>query len=575
MDIEIEEPPKRPVRVTQNKDGSERKSKKKKKVEGEITRSSCKFLIESWRLSPAHSQKNGNQKEKDKKARKKHAKDEPAEPPACGGKATCAHCYVFDQLYQTRRLVAMASNVGMRRMVRFDEDLLDRFILKNGRMPEKGDAFSFNGYVASYKCVRAAVPQVLSGIIASIAYDVDATWVKWRWDTLIKQVRQAPHYKKAPIPVPADIYNKVYRREDHFALKFSVSSKAGADRRPLELPLIPKDDYQLNLLEGFASGALKLGEASIIEDPRKRGRWYATIAYKRVVPPVPRNERVAAVNRGIGCFFAVTAYDGESWIYKGEDIVAVLKQFQARRRGFQYTWHARGRGAHGHGLSRALAPTDPLLEKATRWRINKIKLLARRLCNWLLERGITALYLEDFAGIRAGAFECLGEHVGQLVQEWPFFKLGLAIHGACEAAGIAVIKVLARGSKEDDIETPAEGETGGIAETCPACGNIDRKAMIFSTRTFQCVKCKFRRHLDVATAINVLIRGERRAGVPAMDPARKERLLGGHAPLRTPSVDAVLAMPETSSGAEGTARKRGRKGAGSNGNGKTGGNEER
>lgn len=573
MDIEINEPPRRERRQYKLKNGSEKKEKKKR-PEGEITRSSCKFLIESWRLSPAHSQKNGNQKDKDKKARKKRKAGEPFEPPACGGKAVCAHCYVFDQLYKTRRLVMLASNVGMRRMARFDEDRLDQFVLKHGRMPDKGE-MPWNDSVYSYDYVKAAAPMLYRSICATIAHDVDSTWMKWRFDTLVKQVRSTPHYKSAstPIPVPVQVYEKVHRRENHYALRFSLSSMLDADRREIELPLIPKDEYQANLLEGFVTGAFKLGEASILEDKRKRGRWYASIAYKRIVPPVARNERVAAINRGVGCFFAVTTYDGESWVYSGADIVAKLKQFQARRREYQNTWRARGDGAHGHGRNRALGPTDTIREAAARWRQDKIKLLARRLCDWLLAQGITVLYLEDFAGIRAGAFECLGEHVGQLVQEWPFYQLGLAIQSACEAAGITVVPVPCRGAKADENEAPVEGEAGGIAETCPACGNVDRAAMDFASRSFRCVACQFRRHLDVATAINVLIRGERRAGIAPMDFDRKARLLRGRKLSKSASADAVLRMPEASTGENGATRKAPLKGArsrngSSNGNGK-------
>lgn len=516
--------------------GKDKKAKKKRRErqvrpEGEITRSTCKMQIEHWRLAP-----------------KPHKRDE------CGGEKSCPACRTGISLYRARRLVTLASNVAMRSLFRADADAIDAFVFANGRLPGKGELEFVHAY--SYEAARKAAPTLLSGVASTISFDVDRTWKRWRFDTLILQDRAVPHYKKAPIPVPASVYQSLRkhegldskgRRETIYSIRFSLSSKLDDDPHQFELPIVPKDDYQAQVLENLYAGVWRLGEASIEEDKRRPGRWFLRLSYRHIVAPVEPSERVAAINRGLGCFLAVMAYTGESWVYSGADIIAVLKQFQSRRKGYQKRWRVGGDGSHGHGTKRALRATERLQGKAHRWRMAKIKTLARRYGEWLSEREISTLYLEDFSGIRKGAFADLGEYVGQLVQEFPYHMLAEALKSVCGELGIAVVEVPCAGSKKAKEEAELRAgleEEGGIAETCPSCGHIDPDSMIFSTRTFKCTHCGFRRHLDVATAINVLVRGERRAGKPPMSDERKAQLLRGRAPLRGPSTERVRTMPE-------------------------------
>jgi transposase len=223
----------------------------------------------------------------------------------------------------------------------------------------------------------------------------------------------------------------------------------------------------------------------------RRRKWYVTIAYKKLAPVIAPSERVAAINRGMCCFLMGVTHDGEQWRYDGNDIESYLKQMQRRRRSYQYDSKASNRW--GHGRARTLRPIETLQGKAERWRQTKCQTIARRFARWCEERQITLVKLEDFSGIRDGLPEKLegGKFVWDRIQEWPYFQLETRIASCLEEVGIAIERV------------PAHF----ISQRCPACGDVRPENTDLRRRRLKCQACGWSRNLDVAAAMNVLIRG--------------------------------------------------------------------
>jgi transposase len=254
--------------------------------------------------------------------------------------------------------------------------------------------------------------------------------------------------------------------------------------------MTPRDDQQASVLRKLATGEWKWGQALIERDRLRPTRWYVRLSYTRLVSK--RKEGIyAAINRGIKSFITAVTATGESWIYDGEDIVAYLKQVQRRRREYQYASKASGR--NGHGRKRILRPTGYLEGKAERWRQTRCQVIARRLAQWLADRNVKHVFIEDFTGIRDGVPEKLegGKFVWNLIQEWPYFQLETRLVNCL---------------KEYGIETTSRG-CAWISQRCPECGYICAENRDLKRWVLKCVKCKWKKHLDIAASINNLIDG--------------------------------------------------------------------
>jgi IS605 OrfB family transposase len=216
------------------------------------------------------------------------------------------------------------------------------------------------------------------------------------------------------------------------------------------------------------------------------------MAYTARVPK-STSARSAAINRGMKFFLVGLIENGETWFYDGNDIEAYLKQIQSRRKSYQHDSKASGRS--GHGRKRILRPAEKLEAKGQRWRETKCQTVARRFVDWLAKRNIGRLYIEDFSGIRNGPEEALegGKYVWDRIQEWPYYQLEMRLISCAEEAGIQVIKV----------------DAHKISKTCPKCGSpADADLRHWK---INCPQCGFRRHLDVAAAMNVMARGKVKA----------------------------------------------------------------
>lgn len=394
------------------------------------------------------------------------------------------------ELYEARKLVVTVANYLARSWWRLDADGLDAFLAREGRLPQTLKEWPkpkrrSDGYAEA----RPVTPTLSPGITAAVTRMVAKKWRKERWAALVLQQRSPPHFKDT-LPVPVrEQEHRIFHREDGFWVSFPL--KAGTGQRVV-VPLEVRDEFQKRQLSLIVSGVWKAGELKVEQDRKRPSRWYVRVAFKR---RVARSAGVIsmAVNRGIRCHLVAVTSAGDVWRYDGNDIVAYLKQIQARRRQYQRDAKACMRG--GRGRTRILRPIEPLIQKGERWRKTKCQTIARRLAEWAQERGVTQVYREDFSGIRRGEPERLegGERAWRMIQEWPYHEQGTRLDSCLEEHGIGVA---------------VENAPHYISQRCPACGLVCRDNRDLSRWRLRCVNpdCGFSRDLDEAACLNELAR---------------------------------------------------------------------
>lgn len=413
----------------------------------------------------------------------------------CGGYEKCTACATTLLLRQARARVALAANAAVHLMWKEETAQLIRVAKELGRLPQKSKELPRPKFY-TYPEVRKVVPELHSNLVASLTRNVERKWNKERWDVLVRQNRSPAHYKATgaiPVPVSGVRLEPVLSAEGEATGQYKLSFSLEAGRRrglgaQFQLPIRARDAYQRRLLSELLSGAVKMGELKIDEDPRRKGRWYARIAYTRkqdrLTTPIH-----AAVNLGIVCALAAVTADGEAWLYDGKDIVAFLKQIQRRRQAYQRDRKASNRW--GHGRTRALRPIEHLQDKALRWRQTKNQTIARRFALWCQARGVSHVYFGDFTGIRDQSPDKLGKPIWERIQEWPYFDLQSRCVACLEELGI----------------TSSVDSAAGVTRTCSACGHEDVGSVRLAERKFVCTKCGHKEHLDLNAGRNQLHKG--------------------------------------------------------------------
>lgn len=389
------------------------------------------------------------------------------------------------------RMATTVRNTGIRALWKEDAARLDAYMAEHGEMPKKAsDVLASKLY--SYPIMRAVAPRLSSHITATLQHNIDSNWRRWRFDVLIRQNRTAPHFRIGqPVPIPKSSVTFRVEGERGYVTASMYSEKHDGHRK-FTLPIAARDDHQRAVLAHLASGEWRHGEVQIERDRLKPSKWYLKITYKRLVPR-RTTEITAAINRGMKAFIvAVTSANDPPWIYDGDDIEAYLKQIQRRRKQYQYQVRASARV--GHGRTRTIRPTEHLTGKAERWRKSRCQVIARRLANWLGDRGVSKVYLEDFSGIRDGLPEKLegGQYVWQRIQEWPYYQLGMRLTSCLEELGITVETI----------------DASFHSQRCPRCGHTCKENRDLKQWKLRCVSCKWSRHLDIAHCMNALASAE-------------------------------------------------------------------
>jgi len=438
-----------------------------------VVRSTTKLKIEPWR--------NARDIEKHRKKQ-------------CGGRDNgCPACVLYQQLDLARVRCATGINLVSREFWRQDGDSLDKFIRENPDKNPKGKEWifpEFNGY----QLIREACPELNSGIASALAQKARKKWAQIRYDTLVRNNCAPSHFKSSiPIPLRAADY-KISENGQVYRLSFNLTSGRHPGGREWHVVINTYDDHEREILGKIVSGEWKIGEASLVQDRKKRGRWFVRIAYSRLVKRVSPVDMIGAVNTGISSFLTAVTSDGDEFVYNGDDIEAYLKQIRRRRIAYQRSFRASNR--HGHGRARALKPIKVLEGKGERWRETLCQRVARKYAEWFRAKGVWAVFIDDFSGIRDSEPDSGGKMLWKRIQDWPYFQLQSRLESCLQECGITVY-----------YNKPAN-----TSKICPKCGFKNEPAKLGVERLFICQNpgCRFTKNIDVVSAMNNLAIGKER-----------------------------------------------------------------
>lgn len=410
------------------------------------------------------------------------------------------------------REVIYTQNALMRELMRRDLAVLDAFRLAHGRMPRTGGPPT--GWIdrktgervlpewpelrlgvedSLYRYGRKLAPKLATGLVATLARNVERKWNSERWAIAINYSRSPPWFRIGnPIPI---------RRQDfkisEEGIKVALFSKEAPERKGrVLLPLAICDSKQREVMARLVSGDWRAGEAAIQQDRRKPWLWYVRIAYKRKIEQ-REGGLYASINRGIRVFATLYVENGDRWIVEGADIAEHLRRTKAQRRSIQRTFRHASSSRRGHGRKRALKAIESLSGASERWRRTRTQTYARAWAWWLAERNVSVVYMEDFTGIRDGEPERLdgGERIWRQIQEWPYFDQGSRFASCCEEYGIIVKK-----TAPQYISTMFFGG-------CPKCKAGGPAVRDLKAWVLKCSLCGWTEHLDLVSSRNTLMRG--------------------------------------------------------------------
>jgi ribosomal protein S27AE len=491
---------------------------------------------------------------------KKHVKHRRTETcgdhcPVCQEREACPACRLGRQLKACQRSAATAANVALRILYRVDADTCDRIWLAEQRPPAKADwgawynsealdvidgalrtlgpGFDSDSvvrqgqkgtrYVYLYPVVRRIAPELPGGMASALVRMVESRWKTDRWDVLVRQSKSCPSWTQDTFPIPLRAQDcKLKLGADGYRFEFSLA--AGRTERWSVPIYCPSDDERLSaLLRQLVASNVKVGEAKLLPDRLRPGRWYVRIAYTRQVERAIGTGPVVAVRPGMVALISVVASSGELWQYFGDDLEHHLRMIQARRRSIQGSSKVSGR--IGHGRPRTLAPTDALTDAHARWVDSWIQTRARRLAEWIRALHPRIVVMPEFSGVRDGQPERLKVRaqrwVWERIQEWPAYRFQQALISCLEEYGV---RTLPEGPAHLKARNGRLAEDGIDARhSCPECGSTEVELSLSRhKRRLRCVACGHVEQLDLALTRSILRRAcERLGDALPTGPARK------------------------------------------------------
>ena len=211
---------------------------------------------------------------------------------------------------------------------------------------------------------------------------------------------------------------------------------------------------------------------------RNDGKVFLHVSIDREIPDLPEGSPVTVIGIDRGLRFHAVTHDGKhTKFYSGREAAKVRARYKSTRRSLQ----KRGTPSSRRRLKR-------IGSRESRWMHDRNSCIAKTLVSDL-EPG-SVIVLEDLSSVRS-ATEVVKRKARYLAVSWPYYDLQMQIEYKAAAKGIMVIYV-----------NPAH-----TSQTCPHCGNIDKKARHRDRHEYVCPKCGFRTNDDRAAAMNIRARG--------------------------------------------------------------------
>jgi len=258
------------------------------------------------------------------------------------------------------------------------------------------------------------------------------------------------------------------------------------------------------------------------EDGRRRGKWFAIIAFS-VPKPAPADHldprKVLVLHRGHRNLLVAMGSDGDYRVVaRGGKLTAAKRRFKRRREELKRISQAeRGPGATGHGRRRFYALPESLEHKEADFIKTFCQQLAAQVRKLVLELGYGTVKIEDYGGIGPDDVRS----VRRFVDHPPYHQLRDAIKNALESIGVTL------GTYPHEY----------ISQTCPACGNQDAGQHNLRTGIFHCRRCGLDRLADWVAPLHALRRSNGGVAGAWEDMIKTEQRLGGSLKKERPKPD--------------------------------------
>lgn len=222
-----------------------------------------------------------------------------------------------------------------------------------------------------------------------------------------------------------------------------------------------------------------IGKAKMCQILIKKGRWYATIIYETIEPPIQLNDKVMAIDLGIINIASCVTNKGFSEIYPGKGLLAVQHYFNSRKARVQSRLNKQFPKKH---KSKTL---NNLNQKQTRQINQLLHTISKNIINRAKELDIKTLVVGDLKDIRKDANH--GKRNNQKLHSWSFSKITQQLEYKSTLAGIRFVRV-------NEMNT---------SKTCSCCGVI-RKANRIKRGLYKCKICGRIQNADLNGASNIL-----------------------------------------------------------------------
>lgn len=266
--------------------------------------------------------------------------------------------------------------------------------------------------------------------------------------------------------VDLSLFNMKYQKENEIKrLTLNIDKLGGTEKATLNR---------------IISGEYKQGSAQIIEDKKKKGKWYLTISFsfEQKTENELNSNKIMGIDLGVvntATMQVLNTLDDEfDWIHfsdcmiDGGELIHHRQQIESRRISLQRATKHRGEGSIGHGRQTRVSVVNKIGDKYTRFKDTFNHKTSKNIVHLAVKHNCCAIQMEDLSGYS-------DEQKERFLKNWSYYDLQQKIKYKAEEKGINVNFILPHYT----------------SLRCNKCGFIDKENRDCKNNQakFKCVNC--------------------------------------------------------------------------------------
>lgn len=276
---------------------------------------------------------------------------------------------------------------------------------------------------------------------------------------------------------------------------FNMKYQKENDIKRITLDIDKIDNNEKSTLNRLISGEYKQGSAQIIEDKKKKGKWYFVISFNFEAKKMDLDiNRILGVDLGIVNTATMQVYDSttEKWdrlnwkecIINGSELIHFRQKIEARNKQMSIASKCVGKGRKGHGYDTKMKPLFISRDKVDKFRDTFNHKTSKYIIDMAVKYNCGMVQMEDLSGFS-------GEQSERFLKNWSYFDLQTKIKYKAEELGIKF-----------NLINPQY-----TSKRCSKCGNIheDNRDCKKNQAKFECTVCGHKENADINAAKNIAI----------------------------------------------------------------------